>query len=48
LPAFTSSSSAYTPQGEVLRIDLGDADDHGHHGHDDHEGDNGHHDDEGR
>jgi len=48
LPAFTSLTSAYKPQGEVLRIDLGDADDHGHHGDDDHEGDNGHHDDEGR
>jgi hypothetical protein len=54
LPAFTSSTSLYKPQGEVLRVDLGDADDHGHHGHDDHDdhddhdGDHGHHDDEGR
>jgi hypothetical protein len=47
-PAFTSPTSEHTPLGEVLRIDLGDADEHGHHDHDDHEGDNGPHDDEGR
>jgi len=36
-PAFTSPTSEHTPLGEVLRIDLGDAD---HHGHADHEADN--------
>jgi hypothetical protein len=36
-PAFTSPTSEHTPLGEVLRIDLGNADDHGHA---DHEADN--------
>jgi len=40
-PAFTSPTSEHTPRGEVLRIDLGDGDDHGHH---DHDGDDGPHD----
>ena len=31
LPAFTTTTSDHKPQGEVLRIDLGDGDDHGHH-----------------
>jgi hypothetical protein len=44
-PAFTSPTSAHTPLGEVLRIDLGDGDDHGH---DDHDGDNGPNDPEER
>jgi hypothetical protein len=43
LPAFTSATSEYKPQGEVLRIDLGDADDHGQHGHHDHHDDHDHH-----
>ena len=29
-PAFTSATSEHKPLGEVLRIDLGTADDHGH------------------
>jgi hypothetical protein len=37
-PAFTSPTSEHTPLGEVLRIDLGNADDHGH---DEHDADNG-------
>jgi DNA-binding beta-propeller fold protein YncE len=44
-PAFTSPTSAHTPLGEVLRIDLGDGDDHGH---DHHDGDNDPHDPEER
>jgi hypothetical protein len=47
-PAFANPPAGHDPKGEVLRIDLGDADEHGHHDHDDHEGDNGYHDDEGR
>jgi len=37
-PAFTSPTSEHRPLGEVLRIDLGNADDHGHA---DHEADKG-------
>jgi len=44
-PAFTSPTSEHSPRGEVLRIDLGDGDDHGH---DDHDADNGPHDPEER